>query len=142
MKKNKFKIWDNENNCFWQNIYEAYKDNLQELLINLNGDLILRTLEGTTHESMFPSRFELLRYTGFKDCENQEIYENYILYGTVEYDNGLLCITEDDYIIATLDEDEGCWVAQDKEGNNIDLLSAYLDYKVVGNLYETPELFE
>lgn len=79
-KEIKFKIWDKENNCFWENTYEAYKGNLQELLIGLNGHLILRTLEGTIHESVFPDRFEIIRYTGFKDKKEKEIYEGYILH--------------------------------------------------------------
>ena len=84
----------------------------------------------------------IMPYSGFENKNGIEIYKGDILHGVVEYDDGLLCLTEDDYIIATLDEDEGCWVAQDKDGDNIDLLSAYLDYEVVGNIFETPELLE
>ncbi len=139
MKKNKFRIWDKENNCFWENIYEAYKGNVQELLINLNGDLILRTLEGTTHESVFPDRFEILRYIGLDDVNGKEIYENYIVkFGRFAGNpvTGTYWV-EDIGVIRWINNHSSfrfCYNGQEQK-----IRDCYY-WEVIGNIYENKEL--
>ncbi len=142
MRKIKFRVWDKENNCWYQPVYEAYKGNLEHLLISLNGSLNIRTMTSLIHESGgFPDRFIMTQYTGLKDKNGKEIYEGDI----VKYDCEL-------YII-----NFGFW----EPGNGDHIQSAYGYYldpvnkekryyeycpdetcEIIGNIHENPELLE
>lgn len=55
-----FKIWDNEKDEWYHPTFEAYRGEVEELLLSPGGDLSMRTLHGITHESLFPERFEVV----------------------------------------------------------------------------------
>lgn len=55
-----FRIWDNEHGRWYEPTYEAWRGELEELFIMPSGDLTMRTLQGLTHESCFPGRFEVV----------------------------------------------------------------------------------
>lgn len=56
----KFKIWDNEKNEWYKPTYEAYNGTVEELALSPKGDLTMRTLSESAHESTFPDRFEVV----------------------------------------------------------------------------------
>lgn len=79
MNRQKFEVRDKENNCFFEPTYEAYRWVLEELLMNQDGSLMLRTMSGVTHESVFPDRFEVMKRTWLNDKHGTPIYEWYIV---------------------------------------------------------------
>lgn len=56
----KFKIWDKEKNEWYKPTYEAYNGEVEVLSLSPGGDLTMRTLSESAHESTFPDRFEVV----------------------------------------------------------------------------------
>lgn len=151
MRESRFRVWDKENNCWFQPTYKAYLREIEELLLTQEGELVLRKYNRMEHESLFPNRFEKTWYTGLKDKNGREIYEGDIIYW--EIDNG---IGIESYSAVV-------WWSENKEQYKtmykwiVLYLSDYLrgdfdelatpaayDYKLqtIGNIYENPELLE
>ena len=72
----KYRIWDNQENCYFQPVYQAYKGEVSELSLLPDGSFSMRTAEGTIHESLFPDRYIIEPSVGRKDDSGQEIYVN------------------------------------------------------------------
>ena len=121
MREIKFRAWDNENKCWYKPIHEAYAGNLYELLITFNGDLIAHTMNGLDHESLWPERYVLMQYTGLKDKNGKEIYEGDILQ-MYEYPPFVM-----EWVIS-------------HSGVGWTLFAPKHEVKVIGNIYENPEL--
>ena len=127
----KFRAWDNYNNKFFEPIYEAYNNKLEELNIGMSGDLSIRDMTNSPkHESLFPSRFILMQFTGLHDKNGKEIYEGDIL--RVDY------LFE--YITSEVYFTDSAWCIKGKKTD--DWISKWLpeELEVIGNIYENKDL--
>lgn len=147
----KFRAWDKEKKKFFTPTYEAYKGNLEDLHLSLNGRLHLRTLENpVTDESQFPDRFILMQYTGLKDKNGKEIYEGDILklnggaedmYEAVGFQNGCFVL-------------EASWIEDNTSFPELKYYTLFANLEdnktfkdcilteVAGNIYENPKLIK
>lgn len=124
-----FRIWDTQQSKWYTPVYRAYSGELHDLVINLDGSLSMRTQDGFIHESIFPDRYEVFRWTGLRDMNGAHIYEGDILQ---HHDHG--------YPVFGLCE----WVERSAEFTpGIGLMSEHAEWlEVVGNIKETPELLK
>ena len=127
----KFRVWDKEENKFFQPVYEAYRGNLLDLSISLSGELLRRTMsEPCEHESRFPDRYAIMQYTGLKDDNGKDIYE-----GDVVVD-----ISDNKLVVEW--NDDTCKF-QFSDGTDINDAGRYGSYKVIiGNIYQNSELLK
>lgn len=129
----KFRAWDKEKNKMFEPTYRAYAGELEELLISLKGDLILRKIDETIHESLFPDRFVLMQYTGLKDRNGVEVYINDI--AEDEYGHRYEIVFEGDCLRCN-------GVRRVRGGHKPKNRWFSKDLEIIGNVYETPELLE
>lgn len=168
----KFRAWDKEKNKMFEPTYRAYAGELEDLLISLKGDLILRKIDETIHESLFPDRFILMHSigrTGMNENDDEKnIYTGDVIsvieqghqmgfyveneyVGVVEYDKGhctyYLNLVETKYHDELPDEIDGIPIFRDDDEPeryyfNDDDSLVPEDIQILGNIYENPELIE
>lgn len=117
-----FRIWDSLLQKWYEPTYEAYKGNLHEVFISLNGRLVIRTLNRLEDESLWSDRYKLSQYTTLRDINNVKVFENDI----VRSSNG-------QYIRVK-------WTSNTyRTGWNLNTAGKA---EVVGNIYQNVELLE
>lgn len=143
----KFRSYDKEENKMFKPIYEAYKGNLLDLSITFSGELLRRTLlEPSEHESRFKNRYVLMQFTGFMDSDGNEIYEGDILQDIIiDEDTGQKIESKE---TVYFDEAIGSWMLdqifkQDQTyGTSLFQNLIDFEYRIIGNVFENPELLK
>ena len=53
----KFRAWNINKKCFFKPIFDASNGRLQDMTVNFIGELMMRTMRGTQHDSTFKDRY-------------------------------------------------------------------------------------
>ena len=69
-----YRIFDMKENKFFEPTYKGYKGEIEDLSICPHGDLLLRTIDNNTHESVFPNRYMVDMFTGRTDTKDAYIH--------------------------------------------------------------------
>jgi uncharacterized phage protein (TIGR01671 family) len=123
MRELKFRAWDKSDNNMYYNIQTG---------IRFDDGSIYTFEKFLGYQDCHDyHKWIVMQYTGLKDANGKEIYEGDI----VEFFNG------NTYKVAF---EDGCFVLDGKRfwhGNN-ELYSYYNTIKIIGNIYENPELLK
>ena len=124
----KFRAWHHElGRMMLISALLYFANELEELQLNdsiMNDDI-----------PVYPDEIELMQSTGLVDKEGTEVFEGDILQHQIQ--------TEYTFIVK-YDKDKGCWYGDGLSRTyRIKITKDYLPYyKVIGNIYENPELLE
>ena len=124
----KFRAWHNELGRMMSIKNMWFQDSrIEELELN---DAVMNE-----HITAYPEQIELMQSTGLCDKEGTEVFEGDILHHQIQ--------TEYTFIVK-YDKDKGRWYGDGLSRTyRIDITKEFLPYyKVIGNIYENPELLE
>lgn len=122
MRDIKYKAYDKKENC----IFDVARIDIAD---------------GSCYSHLFASdiydywnNIELLEYTGYKDINDVEIYEGYIVETTRTMNR----------IVGVVTYYKAAWYIKTKEGNYIRLIPRFgvVENRVIGNIYENKSLLE
>ena len=134
MKSIFYRVWDTQENKYFEPTYEAFNGKLEDLHLGLKGDLFMRTMDGTIHcDSVFPGRFIVEQATHNLDSEMNVVHAGDI----IEVENG-----EDGPVITECKWHEGSFTLID-EGCGRWTRQLYHQpdrLKIIGNIHQNPEL--
>ena len=118
MRSLKFRAWDKDLEHWVEDIDLTFG-----LVRETQSKVFMITNKSLPYDEM-GTRYVLQQYTGLDDKQGKEIYEGDI----VQHDDGDICEVEPIIPISNIKDDLISW--------------ANIDYKVIGNIYENPELLE
>lgn len=124
----KYRAWHNElGRMMLVNTMFFFANELEELELN---DSIMND-----NIPVYPDEIKLMQSTGLVDKEGTEVFEGDILHHQIQ--------TEYTFIVK-YDEDNARWYGDGLSRTyRIDLMKCFMQYyKVIGNIYENPELLE
>jgi hypothetical protein len=135
--QNSYRIWDKLELKWFEPIFEGYAGRILDLTVTMRGELTMRTINQTKHESTFPDRYEISRSLGVKYLtgEKQTMYEGDI----VKYYNRRGIINQSVrgpyWILVTPGVEEPEII--------IEWSKFFVrDMKYLGNIYEQPNFFK
>jgi len=131
MREIKFRVWDKLRKKFAKQITTFKFDRNGDINLVVYLDRINKTREILDKDRIYTNEFDIMQYIGLKDKNGKEIYEGDI----VEYEGEKYTITYDEYAASYILKEgkEQGWVLGGKGWEKV---------KVVGNVYENPELLE
>ena len=121
----KFRAWD-----------KVFKEMVQVNALVLDEQVVKVTYKNGNVAKDDMKEYVLMQSTGLKDKNNQEIFEGDILHHQIQTDYTF---------IVKYDKDNGRWYGDGLSRTyRIDIAKRFLPYyyKVIGNIYENPELLE
>lgn len=131
MSRVKFKIWDKTRNKW-------LTSNCGQFLLNQNGDAVFHQNGDNPLEALIEQiDYEVLLYTGIKDKNGIEIYEGDIV--EVIF-SGKLRIFQVVFDLSELDFK--ATNGKEHYGNNFEYLTCCDEVRIIGNIYQNPELLE
>ena len=134
----KFRVWDKTSDSM------LYQDDFERVELDTKNKMVTLIAEEESDKSHYVLDYEdsieaeILQYTGLKDKNGKEIYEGDIL-------------GRHEYWPIRIEYDKGCFMVRDLDKvryNNLILnvpicnFESINDWKVIGNIYENPELLE
>lgn len=135
MREIKYRAWDKQTST----LRDVLVIDWVSRLVDLSGGIIERSFDEVI----------LMQYTGLKDKNGVEIYEGDIL-NVLEISGIKGEIIEKGYTSAVIFEDYG-WMVEEGDGIQVplvlldsskDWVLSDIEIKVIGNIYENPELLE
>lgn len=138
--KIKFRVWDKINNS----MFVPEKSATIKFMIDFNGDLrIMDTYTNRLWSGIVSEDdYEFMLFTGLQDKKGREIYKGDVLKGTnnqiyyVDFIRGCFYLKPKNKIFSHLGWVE--WLPMCE----IDRLANPVDFEVIGNIYEDPELLK
>lgn len=126
----KFRTWDKEDKMMCLISDDVFVDGLGEMW-----QTACDKYNTPNYEIERTNRYELMQYTGLKDKNGKEIYEGDI----VTFDDNL---NDNEIFMVRWNALAGSWEMQSKEHHFL-FVMRYIDLcKVIGNIYENPELLK
>ena len=139
MRELKFRAWDRWlNKMVYQHDMNVPLEN-KEYLFSLNEEGVELMQYDEDYSAYITRDANIMQYTGIKDCNGKEIYEDDIVKVKER-------IAGEDFIGKVIyDKTEGCyWIMQGDKNNCFKTTFNFETYEhyVIGNIYENPELLD
>lgn len=124
----KFRVWDTINGMF-RHQHMNYEPTLSNADFRKHKIVLLNNI-------FKDEEYVWMQYTGITDCVGTEIYEKDVV--LKEFDNGF----EYGSMYGVVEFVNGCWMIKNKFGHHELLYSEVEEIKVLGNIYDDPQLLD
>jgi len=136
MREIKFRFWDDKCKKMLLNNGDCFTQTNKDIYINGDGNIYIEFQDIRSIKYIISAQdFIPMQFTGLHDCEGKEIYEGDILQYTFRPDD----------ILFIVKFTQGAFEAVDREDINKNYENSLLSdenehCKIIGNIYENPEL--